>query len=218
MSVREHFDEQLKELQQDLLQMESATEEMLYKSIEALKNRDERLVFEVYSKDDIVDNLNLVIENKCLELLALQQPMARDLRTIASAMKIITDIERIGDYCVDIAKMARQIIDQPLFKPLVDIPKMAEIVKGMLKQSIEAFVNRDLVLLKKIIDDDEEADHLHRYLFDELLNLMEKDTKIIKQAVYLLLISRYLERIADHITNICERIYYMETGELRELH
>ena len=214
MSIRS----QLKGLQQDLIRMGSVVEEMLHKSIEALKNRDEKMVFEVFTKDDVVDDLNFKIENKCLELLILQQPMAKDFRMIASGMKIITDIERIGDYCVDISRMVRQIIDQPLFKPLVDIPRMAEIVKRMLRESIEAFVNRDLALVKKIIDDDDEVDHIHRHLFDELIGFMEKDKKFVKQAVYLLLISRFLERIADHITNICERIYYVETGELKELH
>ena len=168
--------------------------------------------------DDIVDGYNLDIETKCLRLLALQQPMARDLRTIAAALKIITDIERMGDYAVDIAKTAKYVMEKPLFKPLVDIPKMAEIVQRMLRQSLEAFVNRDLDLLEKITAEDDNVDHLNRTLHDELVGFIEKDPTLASQAVRLILIARYLERIADHITNVCERVYYMETGMLKEFH
>lgn len=218
MAIRKIFDEEIKKLQEALLKMGNLVEEMLYKAIEALAKRDVKLADEVIKKDDEVDELNIKIEEKCINLIALQQPMARDLRFITAVLKIITDVERIGDHCVDIAKFGKQIMDKPLFKPLVDIPKMADLVRKMLRDALQAFVQRDPEKIKQIVQDDDEIDHLHKYLFNELVDFMERDAKLVKQAVYLLLMTRYLERIADHTTNICERIYYMETGEIKELH
>ncbi|MDO8683082.1 MAG: phosphate signaling complex protein PhoU [Armatimonadota bacterium] len=216
--TRVSFDEQLKELQQDLLRMGGAVEQMLFKCVKALVERDIPLADETIQMDDIVDGYNLDIEMKCLRLLALQQPMARDLRTIAATLKIITDVERMGDYAVDIAKTARILSEKPLFKPLVDIPKMAELVQKMLRESLEAFVKRDTAMIEKIVKEDDEVDRLNRTLHDELVVYIEKDPTLASQAVRLILIARYLERIADHITNVCERIYYMETGNIKELH
>lgn len=218
MAIRKIFDEEIKKLQEALLKMGSIVEEMLYQAIESLVKQDVKLADEVIKKDDKVDELNIKIEEKCINLIALQQPMARDLRFIAAVLKIITDVERIGDHCVDIAKFGKQIMDEPLFKPLVDIPKMADLVRKMLRDALQAFVQRDPEKIKQIVLDDDEIDHLHKYLFNELVDFMERDAKLVKQAVYLLLMTRYLERIADHTTNICERIYYMETGEIKELH
>lgn len=202
----------------DLRDMGATVEQMLGKAIQALQNRDVQLAKEVAKLDDIVDCHNLDIETKALRLLALQQPMARDLRTIAAAMKIITDVERAGDYAVDIAMVAIQLADKPLFKPLDDIPRMAEWVREMLRETLKAFVNRDLALVQHMVTLDDQVDHLYHSLYDELLGYIHKNPDIADQAVGLLLIARYMERIADHITNIGERIYYMETGELRELH
>jgi phosphate transport system protein len=216
--IRVSFDEQLKELQQDLLRMGSVVEQMLFKCVKALVERDIALADETIEMDDIVDGYNLNIEMKCLRLLALQQPMARDLRTIAAALKIITDVERMGDYAVDIAKTAKILSETPLFKPLVDIPKMAEIVQKMLRESLEAFVNRDLGSIEKIAKEDDQVDYLNRTLHDELVGYIERDSSLASQAVRLILIARYLERIADHVTNVCERVYYMETGTIKELH
>ncbi len=218
MAVRKIFDEEIKKLQEALLKMGSIVEEMLYQAIESLAKQDVKLADEVIKKDDEVDELNIKIEEKCINLIALQQPMARDLRFITAALKIITDVERIGDHCVDIAKFGKQIMSEPLFKPLVDIPKMVDLVRKMLRDALQAFVKKDVEKIKQIVQDDDEIDHLHKYLFNELVTFMEQDAKLVKQAVYLLLITRYLERIADHTTNICERIYYMETGEIKELH
>jgi phosphate transport system protein len=217
-TARVVFSEEMRRLEQDLLKMGSVVEQMVHKSVEALVTRNVRLADEAVAMDDIADQYNIDIENRCLKLLALQQPMARDLRTIAAAMKIITDIERAGDYAVDIAKVARDLSDKPLFKPMVDIPRMADLVKKMIRETLEAFVNRDLDLIQHMIQDDDAVDHLNRSLFDELLSYMEKDPSIVRQAVPLVLITRYLERIADHMTNVGERVYYMETGELKELH
>ena len=216
--ARKSFDEDLKSLQDDLRAMGIVVEEMLSKAIHALQNRDVALAGEVVGMDDIVDRYNIDIETKSLRLLALQQPMARDLRTIAGAMKIITDVERAGDYAVDISKVTEELAPRPLFKPLEDIPKMAEIVREMLRETLTAFVTRDLALVQRMIDHDDEVDRLYLKLHDELIACMREDPDLAEQAVGLLLIARYLERIADHITNIGERIYYMETGELKELH
>ncbi len=216
--ARKEFDRELEALQEDLRKMGSVVEEMLDKAIEALKTRNVSLAQEVQDMDDIVDRYNLDIESRSLRLLALQQPMARDLRIIAAAMKIITDIERAGDYSVDIAKIAEKLADKPLFKPLEDIPKMVSIVQEMLRETLTAFITHDLNLIERMIAHDEEVDHLYNSLHEEIMDYIRKDTNILNQAIGLLFIARYLERIADHITNIGERIYYMETGELKELH
>ncbi|MHB0998848.1 MAG: phosphate signaling complex protein PhoU [Armatimonadota bacterium] len=216
--ARKAFDDELKTLQADMKDMASVVEDMLGLAIRSLIESDVALVRKVEDMDDIVDRYNLEIESRSLKLLALQQPMARDLRTIAGALKIITDIERAGDYAVDIAKVAEDIMAEPLFKPLEDIPRMASIVQKMLRETIGAFISRDLDVVQNMISHDDEVDSLYYSLYDELTDYMQKDPKLVNQAVGLLLISRYLERIADHITNIGERIYYMETGELKEIH
>jgi len=216
--ARKAFAEELASLQDDLKRMGAVVEEMLEKAIKALANRDVELAREVEDMDDIVDRYNIDIETRSLRLLALQQPMAGDLRTIAAAMKIITDVERAGDYAVDIAKLAEQLADRPLFKPLEDIPRMAQLVQEMLRETLTAFVSRDLDQVQQMIAHDEEVDHLYHSLYDELIGFIQRDPGLTDQAVGLLLLARYLERIADHITNIGERIYYMETGELKELH
>ena len=135
-----------------------------------------------------------------------------------AALSIASDVERVGDYSVDICKTAKRLADKPLFKPLIDIPRMERIVVSMLRESLEGFVSRDLELIEKMIAEDDEVDHLYRLLHDELCDYMKKDPLLVDQAAQLLLIARYLERIADHITNIGERVCYVETGELREIH
>jgi len=216
--MRHSFEEDIRELEQELLSMGGVVEDMLSKAVQALVNRDRLLADEAIAMDDIADSYNVNIETRCLRLLALQQPMARDLRTIAAAMKIITDIERMGDYAVDIAKTARFLADQTPYKPLVDIPEMAEIVQRMLREVLEAFVSRDLGLVEKMVSDDDVVDKMAHDLHEELADAIERNPTITRQALRLLLITRYLERIADHITNVGERVYYMETGELKELH
>ncbi|HHV62907.1 MAG TPA: phosphate signaling complex protein PhoU [Firmicutes bacterium] len=218
VTPRKKFDAELAELDQSLLRMGTIAEEMLSKALVALANRDVALADETISMDDSVDALNLEIESTCIRLIATQQPAARDLRVIFAAIKISGDVERVADYVVDIAKTAKRLADRPLFKPLVDIPKLQAIVKQMLHETMDAFVSRDLTLVHKMIDDDDQVDHLYRSLYDELVDFMKKDPSVVDQAVQLLLISRYLERIADHITNIGERVFYVETGELKELH
>lgn len=218
VTPRRKFDAELAGLDRSLLRMGTIAGEMLSKALTALANRDTGLADETIAMDDLVDALNLEIETTCIRLIATQQPAARDLRMIFAAIKISGDVERVGDYVVDIAKTAKQLSDRPLFKPLVDIPKLQSVVSQMLRETLEAFVSRDLTLVHKMINDDDEVDHLYRSLYDELVDFMKRDPLVVDQAVQLLLIARYLERIADHITNIGERVFYVETGELKELH
>lgn len=218
MSVRKSFEEHLQEMDQDILRMASVVQSMLMKSIQALAEQNIDIANEAIDLDDEVDRYNVEIEKRCLEMLALQQPMASDLRRIAAALKIITDIERMGDYCIDIAKTAKLLADRPLFKPLADIPKMANLVVRMLREALEGYTSHDLNLIQHMIDDDDQVDHLYHSIHNELVEYIERDPTLARPAFHLLLISRYLERVADHITNVGERVYYMETGVMKELH
>lgn len=217
-SVRVVFADQINALEQDVLKMASVVEQMLHKSIEALTSQNKELSDQAIAMDDVVDDYNLSIENDCLRLLALQQPMARDLRTIAATMKIITDIERMGDYVVDIAKTAKRLCIRPRSGSYVYIPQMAGLVEQMLREVLEAFVSRDLELIQRMIEDDDKVDHLNKTVYRELVEMMKNDPSIIDQVIPLIMIARYLERLADHVTNVGERVHYMETGEMRELH
>ncbi|MEX0974308.1 MAG: phosphate signaling complex protein PhoU [Bacillota bacterium] len=212
------FENQLRELEDTLLKMGREAAAMLENALLALETQDVSLAEATITRDDVVDELRFAIEKKAMELTATQQPAARDLRRIFACISIASDVERVGDYSVDICKTAKRLAERPLFKPLVDIPRMEKMVVGMLKDSLDGFVSRDLELIEKMIAADDEVDHLYHYLHDELCEFMKKDPDKVDQAVQLLLISRYLERVADHITNIGERVYYVETGDLRELH
>jgi phosphate transport system protein len=216
--VRRTFEEQLSALQQDVVRMGSLAGEAVRTAVQALADRNVELARHVLDIENQIDALNLAIEARATELLALQQPMARDLRMIASVMRIIADIERIGDYSVDTAKQARALADQPLMKPLVDIPRMADIVQKMLHDSIRAFVHRDLDLAMQAVQQDDEVDRTYRSLHDELIQYIQRDPSLAPQAISLLMVGTYLERMADHVTNIGERIWYIETGHLKELH
>ncbi len=214
---RQALDEQLEQLLQRLLQMGAFVEAMLEKAIRALAEHDVTLAREVISADDVADEMDLEIEKQCMRLLALQQPMSRDLRQVGTIMKVIADAERIGDYSVDIARTAIKLAEQEFFKPLVDIPRMAELVRGMLRHAIEALVKRDLGLIQQVVDDDDAVDQMWYALLDELQCIMQQRPEVVPQATALLLVARYLERIADHVVNIAERVAYMETGELETL-
>lgn len=216
--IRENFTRQLKEIQEDLLLMTEEAGRMLELSIESLKDRDIAKAQLVIELDDRVDDYNFKIEEKCLRMIALEQPVARDLRIIAGIMKIITDVERIGDYSIDIAKFSIRLADQPFLKLLVDVPKMAELVLKMLRETAAAYVQKDLGLVQKVVDDDDQVDALYLSIHEEVVTHIEADQTLARQAIWLLMIARYLERIGDHITNITERIHYMETGEMIELH
>lgn len=218
METRNVLKKELKNLEKNLLEMGRIVEEMLHGCTEALAKRDARLAAEVIDKDDEVDDLNWSIEEKCLELIALQQPMASDLRTIAAAMKIITDVERCGDYAVDIAKTARQLSEGERVAVIGEIPQMARIVMDMMRQSLEGFVGRDVEKIQTMIDEDDVVDRMYKELHEKIADEVLRRPELVRSAFHALLIIRYLERIADHITNVGERVYYMVTGELKELH
>lgn len=216
--IRKSFADELNEMKQDILKMGSVVEEMLVGSVRALQLRDEMLADETIAKDDLVDGYNVVIEQRCLRLLALQQPMARDLRTIAAGLYIIKDVERMGDYALDIAKAAKKLAGTDPIKDLIDIPKMGQIVQGMLHDSLHAYVNQNVQAISEVARQDDEVDALYRRVRDDLIALIQERPATTLAAVELILVARYLERIADHITNVGERIAYMETGEIKELH
>ena len=216
--IRKSFDEQIEEVKQEILKMGSVVEEMLSGAIKALGARDRELAARIIAMDDVVDDYNLTIEERCLHLLALQQPMARDLRTIAAGLYIIKDVERMGDYALDIAKAADKLAQAEPLTTLVKIPQMARIVQQMLRDSLRAFVDRNADAVFAIADEDDEVDVLYRQVRAEMVGLIGQDAAHAERAVELVLVARYLERIADHITNVGERIVYMETGALKELH
>lgn len=215
--TREHFDQQILEIKHKVLRMGSMVENIVNLAVTALKNQDIEMAKKVYVEDDKIDDIELEIEQQCMMMLALQQPLARDLRTIATALKIITDLERMGDHAVNIAKITIEIGKEPLIKPLIDIPKMANISQDMIRMSLDAFVKEDIELAEKVALMDEEVDDLYEAIVEEVLDIIAKDKDLARQGTKLLFVGRFLERIADHTTNICERIIYMVTGELKEI-
>lgn len=214
---RTTFEQAIKELQEDLIKMGSLVEESIDKAVTSLANRDAKLSEEVVAGDDAIDAMETEIENKCMTLLARQQPIAKDLRLIATVLKIITDLERMGDHATDIAKVNLRLDGQPLIKPLVDIPRMAVLTQNMVRNALNAFIREDIKLAEQVGQDDDEVDHLYGQIFRELLVFMLQDPRTISQATYLLFVGNYLERIGDHATNIGERVLYLVTGEKKDL-
>ncbi len=215
--IRETFEEQIEQVQVDVTRLASFVVEMLTDAMRALVEQDEDLADKVIRDDDVADDLDLHIEQECMRLLALQQPMAKDLRIIGTAMKIIADLERVGDYAVDIARSAKTLSDEPYFKALIDIPRMADITIGMVRTAAQAFVKQDLDLVREVVERDDEVDRIWYHLLNELVEFMQQDPDLILQATHLLLVARYLERIADHVVNVVERVSYMETGQFQDL-
>jgi phosphate transport system protein len=212
-TTRGNYTKALKELQQEILRMGAMVEEAVGNAVESLKHQNQELAQQVIKNDDLIDELELDIEDKCLKLIATQQPMAKDLRRIGTGFKIIGDLERMADHAVDIAKITLRIADQPLIKPLIDIPRMAKLTQGMLKDSLDSYVREDVELAGTLKERDDEIDHLYAQIFRELLTFMLADPKTINQATYLLFVGRYLERIADHTTNVGESVIFLVTGE-----
>lgn len=217
--MKRHFDEDLKKLNTDILKMATLAEEAIFKSIEALKNRDKGLAQSVIQEDKKVDELELTVEETAIDLLALKQPLARDLRFITTGMKINAELERIADLAVNIAQRVLELADKPILKPLIDIPKLTEVARRMVKDVIDAFVNSDENLAKKVILSDSEADNLRNLIQEELINdYMSKDASTASRAMPLLLIARHLERICDHATNIAEDVIYMIQAKVIKHH
>lgn len=211
------FEKKMTWLQEKLHHMGSLVEDSIARSIQALKNGDLDAAREVIAGDDLIDDLELEIEEKCLEIIATQQPMARDLRRVATLFKMINDLERMADYATDISKITLRIGREPLIKPLVDIPRMAKLAQKMVKQSLDAYVREDVDLAYAVAGDDDEVDQLHGQIFRELLTIMMENPRTITQATYLLFVSRWLERISDHATNIAEEVVFLVTGDKKRL-
>ena len=210
---RAEFDHDLQMLQDDLLLLGSMVEKAVGRSLDALKNRDHRLAEEVIREDDIIDRKQEEIEERCIDLIATQQPMAVDLRVLVTVIHLGIELERMGDYAEGIAKICLMMGDEPPLKPLIDIPRMADKASDMLRRSLDAFVNRDVVSSMVVRKDDDEIDALYEQVYRELLTFMLGDPSSIRRATFLLWTAHNIERIADRTTNIAENVIYMVTGE-----
>jgi phosphate transport system protein len=215
--TRINYQKALDELEKEILKMGSLVEEQINLSVVSLIKQDMELAQKIIDKDDVIDDMKLEIEEKILKLIATQQPMAKDLRRISAGFKIITDLERIGDNAVDIAKTCLRIGNEPLVKPLIDIPRMAEITQEMLKEALDSYINEDVELAESLAAKDDIVDGLHAQIIRELLTYMLEKPKNIKQGTELMFVSRYLERIADHTTNLGENVIYLVTAERKDL-
>jgi phosphate transport system protein len=217
MSEREHtsklFEQQLRTLKDKLLLMSHHAEKMIADAIEALVERRPTLAEDVIKSDDALDHLEMEIDNLCYQILALEQPVARDLRFIATALKIVRDIERIGDIAVNIAERALELIQEPVMKRLIDFPIMAEAAQRIFKDSLDAFVNSDAELAEKVILADRNIDDLYENMFRELLTYMMEDTRYISRALKLMFIAKHLERVGDHSANIAEMVIFLVRGQ-----
>lgn len=216
--IERPFDEELMELKAKIMEMATRAEEQIDLAVRSLKNRNEELANEVIRREEDINRLDIEVDEMCMRLLALRQPMAADLRFITSALKISGDLERIGDQSYNIAERALKLIKLPQLKPLIDIPRMADIARQMVHDAIVAFINRDDVLAKKVCERDDEVDGLNDQVFRELLTFMMSDPSTITRAVELILVGRHLERLADHATNISEDVIYMVKGKMIKHH
>jgi phosphate transport system protein len=213
MIVHRHFDEELDLLKQKLVFMASLAESMIYKAIKSLIEREDSLIQEVNKDEEKVNLLQIEIDELCLRLLALKQPMATDLRFITSAMKINSELERIADMAVNITERAAVLIKQPQLKPYIDISRMADLAQNMVKDSLDSFIKQDVDLARSVLIRDDKIDALKDQIFRELLTFMISDNSSIPRALELILVSRHLERIGDHATNIAEDVIYLVQGK-----
>jgi phosphate transport system protein len=212
------FDGELNALNEKLLHMARLAEESVALAVKSLKDRDDRYAQDVFKRETTVNLLEIEVDELCMRLLALRQPVARDLRFITSAMKIASELERVGDLGVNIAEVSVDLLKLPPLKPLIDIPRMASLAQGMIRDALNAFVNRDEKLARSVCERDDEVDSLNDQIFRELLTYMMNDQSTINRAVGLILIGRHLERIADHATNIGEDVIYLVIGKTIKHH
>lgn len=215
--MRRAFDEDLRGLQDQTLELGDMAAEALVRSVNALKQQDMETSRQVIRNDQKINEKRFAIEADCLRLIATQQPMARDLRSIAAVLEIITDLERCADYAAGIAKIALMIGQEPFIKPLIDIPRMLDKAVSMMERALKAFVDQDVEAARRIAAEDDDVDALYDQINNELISFMLQDPKTIRQATLLLWVAHNLERFADRVTNICERVVFTVTGEMREM-
>jgi phosphate transport system protein len=215
--IRTTFHKRLRGIQDDVLAMGSMVEKALTRSVDALKKRDLEMAHQIITDDSKINEKRFEIEEKCIQLIATQQPMATDLRTIIGVLNIISELERIGDHAEGIAKIVIMIGDEPPLKPLIDIPRMAGKTAEMLRGSLDAFVNSDATAARQIATEDDEVDNLYNQVFRELLTFMAEDPRTITRATRLIWVAHNLERSADRVTNICERVVFVVTGKMEEI-
>jgi len=216
--VERHFERELEGLKEQLLLMGGRAESIVLKAVEALRRLDVSLAQEIFGEDRVIDRMEIEIDERCVRLLALQQPMARDLRFITAALKINNDLERVGDHAVNIAGGVLRLAGQPLLKPLVDIPRMAGLAGGMLHEALDAFVRRDSESARQLCARDDEVDALNRQVFRELVSFMVEDPVTITRAMELILVARNLERVADLATNIAEEVVFIAEARVIKHH
>ncbi len=217
ISPRGTLDRELARLRDELLRLGSLVDSAIERALRALQTRDLALARQVIQDDQAINDLRYKIEEDCLALIATQQPAAVDLRTTVAILNIIIDLERMADHAAGIAEIVIRMGTEPLLKPLIDIPRMAQIDREMLRRSLDAFIAHDPDLAREVAQRDDEVDHLYNQIFRELLTFMIEDPKTITRATYLLWIAHNLERIGDRVTNISERVVFMTTGIVREL-
>jgi phosphate transport system protein len=212
--MQRHFHEELEALKQTLLAMGGLVEDQIRRAMRALLERDDVIAQEVIDRDRQVNTYDIEVDEQCVNLLALHQPAAGDLRFITTAMKIVTDLERIGDQAVNIAQRALELNREPQLKPYIDLPRMADKAQRMVKESLDAFVARDTALARQVCGEDAEVDALKEQIFRELLTFMMEDPRTVSRAIRVILISRFMERVADHATNIAEMVIYLVEGKM----
>jgi len=215
--LRKSFESEIRQLKDDVLLLGSMVEQAILGSVEALKKRDIKASERIFEEDQQINRKRFEIENKLMVLIATQQPMAHDLRLLASSMEIISELERMGDYAKGIANINIRMGDAPLLKPLIDVPRMAQIGADMLHRALTAFVNEDAEAAKLIPIQDDEVDALYNQVYHELMMFIIQDPKTIERANWLLWVAHNLERVADRVTNICERTVFIATGEMNEI-
>jgi phosphate transport system protein len=216
--VERHFDQELQGLKDSLLTMGGRAEAVIQKSVESLKRRDPKLADEVITDDRVIDRIEIEIDEGCVSLLALRQPMAVDLRFITGVLKISNDLERVGDHAVNIADSSKRLALEPPLKPLVDIPRMADLASGMLREALDAFVRHDAATARSVLTRDDEVDNLNQQLFRELVSYMIEDPHTITRAMELILVARNLERVADLATNIAEEVVFIAEARIIKHH
>jgi phosphate transport system protein len=216
-SLRATFDKEYAAIIEDILKLGSLIDQAIAQALDSLQRRDQMLAQQIIDEDEEINLLRFKIEEACLTLIATQQPAARDLRGVVASMNIVVDLERMGDHAAGMAKTVIRMGDEPLLKPLIDIPRMAQTAREMLRMSLDAFIERDPEAAKAVVPIDDEMDHLYRAIFDELVEIMSHKPEGVERATYLLWCAHNLERIGDRVTNIAERVIFMTTGDMHEL-